>query len=390
MNFRRRRPAAIPDSPAFEALTRYTHFRDRIAIRVDASATAIYRAIWEVTLDDMPLARALGWLRYLPSRLFGRDRPIDGSTPFVTALIDAGTLVLRDEPDAEVILGSAGRLHRIVDQTPVRFEDSAGFYAFDDPDYEKLFMSLRIEPAGSSLHHWLVLDHATRPLSADAAHHFARYWRFIRPAGWLVSWLLLQAIRRRAEPRHRRPVGATHEERLAVLPGDAVIATPKAALTHATTIARPPDEVWPWLTQMGAGSRAGWYSYDALDNWGYPSADHIDRNLQMLRLGMVFPALPGEATGFRLVGFDPQRYLVLAWPSPDGPEPLVTWSFVLRPEGRGTRLIVRVRVGSVYRFHGLPWPLGRHVARIVHYIMQRKQLLGIAARVERTTMKEAA
>ena len=33
-------------------------------------------------------------------------------------------------------------------------------------------------------------------------------------------------------------------------------------------------EVWPWLVQMGAGSRAGWYSYDFLDNGRRPSAHH--------------------------------------------------------------------------------------------------------------------
>ena len=48
--------------------------------------------------------------------------------------------------------------------------------------------------------------------------------------------------------------------------GDNLIAEPLVSLTHAITIDRPARNVWPWLSQMGAGSRAGWYSYDVLDN----------------------------------------------------------------------------------------------------------------------------
>ena len=49
-----------------------------------------------------------------------------------------------------------------------------------------------------------------------------------------------------------------------------------------------------------------------------------------------------------------------------------------------TRLLVRVRGGPSYRFHGLPVPLTRLAVRIVHFIMQRKQLLGIFRRAEST------
>jgi proline iminopeptidase len=42
----------------------------------------------------------------------------------------------------------------------------------------------------------------------------------------------------------------------------------------AVTIEAPPEQVWPWLAQMGY-DRAGWYSWDRLDNGGRPSADRI-------------------------------------------------------------------------------------------------------------------
>ena len=67
---------------------------------------------------------------------------------------------------------------------------------------------------------------------------------------------------------------------------------------------------------------------------------------------------------------------------PDG-TPQVTWAFVLDEISPGvTRLLVRARVGPGYRFHGLPLPLTKLAIRIVHFVMQRKQLLGIAARAE--------
>jgi heme exporter protein D len=61
----------------------------------------------------------------------------------------------------------------------------------------------------------------------------------------------------------------------------------------------------------------------------------------------------------------------------------VTWTFVLNDLAPGvTRLIVRVRGGAGYRFYGLPLWLTKIAVRIVHYVMQRKQLLGIARRAE--------
>jgi hypothetical protein len=131
---------------------------------------------------------------------------------------------------------------------------------------------------------------------------------------------------------------------------------------------------------MGAG-RAGWYSYDTLDNGRHPSARRVLLELQDITIGTVFPALPGVTEGFTVLAFEPQRSLILGWPGPDG-TPLVTWAFVLEDRADGsTRLIVRARGGQGYRFRGLPSWVSRPIARVVHFVMQRKQLLGIAQRV---------
>lgn len=177
-------------------------------------------------------------------------------------------------------------------------------------------------------------------------------------------------------------VRASRVERTRTLPGDELIPAPIGVLTHAVTIGGPPRDVWPWLAQMGAGSRAGWYSYDVIDNGRVPSARYVRQELQDISVGTVFPALPGVTDGFELVQFEPRRFLVLGWHGPDGAY-LVTWAFVLEELGHNhTRLVVRVRGAPGYRFHGLPPWMSLLIVRPIHFLMQRRQLLSVAARVQ--------
>ncbi|MGE5245288.1 MAG: alpha/beta fold hydrolase [Betaproteobacteria bacterium] len=388
----------IPASPLFGAIADGAQFRDQIALAVKASPDAIFRALREIRLADMKLAWLSGEIRYLPSRLAGHMPATESKKPFFETLLTGGTLVLRDESPHEVITGSAAQLHR-VNQAPRRFATREAFDAFTDPEHQKLFMSIRVTPTGRPGESWLVLEHATRALSPDAERKFARYWQLIKPLGAFVTWQLLRAVRRRAEramagvPRgqwRRRSVRATRAERTRPLPGDDRIPRTIDTLTHAITIQRAPHDVWPWLAQMGAGNRAGWYSYDWLDNGRRPSATRIVPDLQHPAVGTIFPALPGATDGFVVLAIEPERALMLGWPAPDGTTE-VTWTFVLGESMPGvTRLLVRARGGPGYRFHGLPQLPTRLAVRVVHFIMQRKQLLGIARRAETTVSQRSA
>ena len=134
----------------------------------------------------------------------------------------------------------------------------------------------------------------------------------------------------------------------------------------------------PGSCRWAPAAARGWYSYDWLDNGRQPSATRIVPELQHPAIGTIFPALPGVTEGFTLLAIEPERMLMLGWPAPDGTSE-VTWTFVLEEVAPGvTRLLVRARGGPGYRFHGLPLLLTRLVVRVVHFIMQRKQLLGIA------------
>lgn len=67
---------------------------------------------------------------------------------------------------------------------------------------------------------------------------------------------------------------------------------------------------------------------------------------------------------------------------PDGGY-LTTWTFVLEQrQPDSTRLIARARAGPGYHLFGLPTWLSKIPARVVHFVMERKQLLGIAKRAE--------
>jgi len=98
----------------------------------------------------------------------------------------------------------------------------------------------------------------------------------------------------------------------------------------------------------------------------------------------VFPALPRATDGFVLLKSEPMRELLLGLPDRKGGQ-TVTWEFVLRDvAGNCTRLITRVRGSDDYRFQRLPPWLGLPLVRFVHFLMERKQLIGIANRVERS------
>jgi pimeloyl-ACP methyl ester carboxylesterase len=193
-----------------------------------------------------------------------------------------------------------------------------------------------------------------------------------------------------AFPPTWRSVRATREDKARVLPGDERIPQAIDTLTHGVTIRCAPRDVWPWLVQMGAGNRAGWYSYDWLDNGRQPSATRIVPDLQHPTIGTVFRALPGVTDSFIALAIEPERVLTLGGPAPDGTL-AVTWTFVLEEAAPGvTRLLVRARGGPGYRFHGLPLLLTRLFVRVVHFVMQRKQLLGIARRAEMTMSQHTA
>jgi hypothetical protein len=148
------------------------------------------------------------------------------------------------------------------------------------------------------------------------------YMRLVRP--WQLGW------------------GATEEERERVLPGDGLVEAPTLDATRAITIRAQPSDIWPWLAQVGV-NRAGWYSYDLLDNLGRPSAREIIPELQDIKVGDIMPMSPDGRHGIRVHALDPPCSMI--WGTPGD----TSWVWLLDPQPDGTtRLITRVR--SRYRW----------------------------------------
>lgn len=171
--------------------------------------------------------------------------------------------------------------------------------------------------------------------------------------------------------RLARRSGATDAEFFGPLAGDDVIAHPMVEWTRATTINAPPDQVWPWLVQMGYG-RGGWYTSELFDRivWRIEnkSSEVILPEWQHLAVGDIVPDGPGFAAYFRVA--DVREHEAIVYHSirhpyrgqevdPDDPAALqrrendlvagghyihFSWAFALRPVGdRATRLLVRAR-----------------------------------------------
>jgi hypothetical protein len=104
--------------------------------------------------------------------------------------------------------------------------------------------------------------------------------------------------------------GATDDEVRGQFPGAEIIPGGTRSATMAVTIDAPPSRVWPWLVQMGA-DRAGWYSWDRLDNFGHRSADRIHPEWQAISLGDRLAAKPDGSQWWEVAALEPTRFLGL-------------------------------------------------------------------------------
>ena len=61
-------------------------------------------------------------------------------------------------------------------------------------------------------------------------------------------------------------VAASQAERARARPGEALVEPADVVMDRALTVQAPPEEVWPWLVQLGKG-RAGWYLPRAVERF---------------------------------------------------------------------------------------------------------------------------
>lgn len=164
--------------------------------------------------------------------------------------------------------------------------------------------------------------------------------------------------------------GATDEDLRRLMPGDAAFLKPPAT-TRAITVRARPEDVWPWLVQIGYG-RGGWYSYDWIDNDGKPSARTIDPALQDLDVGDRIEMVPG--LGPVVMEIVPNEYLVSGGPDD-------RWCLALYPTAGGTRLVSRWHQAWKRSVATLFWTM---LSDPGSFVMERKMLLTLKERAEST------
>jgi proline iminopeptidase len=192
--------------------------------------------------------------------------------------------------------------------------------------------------------------------------------------------------------------GASDAEVRGPYPGLEAIPGGRRGPTMALTIGAPPSRVWPWLVQMGC-DRAGWYSWDRLDNAGTPSAERVHPEWQDLAVGHRLASTPDGRAWFEVAALDPERFLGLRASidlrhgrpfDPAGPRPRFyldgLWGFQLTewPGGR-TRLVVSGYASARPR-------LLQRIADVLflepaHWIMQTRQLANLKRRAERPSLR---
>ena len=181
------------------------------------------------------------------------------------------------------------------------------------------------------------------------------YYCFLRPV--ILTW------------------GASSSEVSEALPGDDL--APNISSTRAITINAPISDVWKWLVQLGA-DRGGFYSYTFIEHLSGYDTDNsifIVPEYQSMEVGRMVPSTRAKSgarfyENWRVAEVDPGTSFVLE-----------KWgAFVLKRVNFGqTRLIVRT--------HGWDTPnmasrIGKYILEPLHYLMERRMLMGIRDRVE--------
>jgi hypothetical protein len=186
----------------------------------------------------------------------------------------------------------------------------------------------------------------------------ALYWLSIRR--WMSRW------------------GATTPDLSRVMAGDSLLVDPTYSGTMAVSVNAPPEDIWPWLVQIGY-QRGGLYSYDWLDRLvGYldrPSATCILPKFQHLAVGDEIPL--GRGPGWPVAVVEPRRALVLDMRNTGGFD--WVWQFGLYPvDEKQTRLVSRSRV----RTRTVWARLFTYAIEPAGFLMTRRMLIGIKDRAE--------
>jgi hypothetical protein len=170
-------------------------------LKVRAPAAVTLAAAKETDLQASPIAKAIFWLRAVPTLLRGEPFRPQGSRGIVAETLGLGWGVLAEEPDREIVVGAYTRpWHERVTFHPLPPEQFAGF---DQPGYVKIAWTLGVEPLGPNASRLVT---RTRAVATDpqSRRRFRRYWAPMSAGIILIRYAALPRMRREAERRAAR------------------------------------------------------------------------------------------------------------------------------------------------------------------------------------------
>ncbi|MFN2291531.1 MAG: hypothetical protein ACK2UC_10110 [Anaerolineae bacterium] len=161
------------------------------------------------------------------------------------------------------------------------------------------------------------------------------------------------------------------------MPGDELLSDPALTWTHGIAIQAPPEQVWPWIAQIG-DDRGGFYSYTFIENLidpedRYRNANEILGEFQNPQFGegLIMDYLTVHAV-------EPGKYLLAELAGV--PELGWTWIWHLYPAAdETTRLVGRMRIqpaGEVIN------PAITYVMDLGGFVMERRMMQSIKDRAE--------
>ncbi|MFO0547254.1 MAG: hypothetical protein U0271_02640 [Polyangiaceae bacterium] len=349
-------------------------------VDVLASPQAAYEAARQFDVGQSRWAHAFFALRALSSSLGPPEVVPERLAVSELATAGSGFVVLEDLPSAGFVVGAIGKLWK----PQIEFAEASreGFAAFAEPGFAKVAWAVRFEPRGSACR--IAFELRVTATDERAWRTTRRYLRIIGPFSRWVRRHVLSVL--------AKSLGSVESDLDAVaMPGDELISNITGQLTHSVSIRATPEAVWPWLVQMGC-HRAGWYSYDLLDNGGAPSSWELQPELQRLSVGDQLRATPSGEETFEVLRLEPQRELVLGGLFDVGTRRQLpfasarpkhfwqaTWSFLLeRIDAHETRLTVRSRAA----FDDGATKLRALFTVPIHRFMETRQLANLKLRAE--------
>ena len=127
-------------------------------------------------------------------------------------------------------------------------------------------------------------------------------------------------------------------------PGDELLPQPIISWTHGVTIHARPEQVWPWVAQIG-DTRGGFYSYTFIENvFARLGKTHLYANANQIVEAWQNPQ-PGDgliSNALKIRAIQPGEWMLAESAAPDLGW---TWLWSLRPEGQSdTRLTIRMKI----------------------------------------------